>query len=155
MEGATPEAPAEGDPDLAFRSPRKLAIGILVAGLLLLFGLAACQPITDPSARASPDQTLATNPPVVAGLALPDLDLAYYFSGISRQTSLHTDIPERPQLEITNYTVDLGDSVFAIALRNEIKPETLLWANYDQLNDNPDLVSVGMELKVPPVDGVY
>jgi len=155
LEGATPKAPADGDPDLTPISPRKLAIGILVAGLLLLIGLAACQPVTDPSARVSPDQTLATNSPAVAGLALPDFDLANYFSGIARQTSLHTDIPERPQLEITNYTVDLGDSVFAIALRNEIKPETLLWANYDQLNDNPDLVSVGMELKVPPVDGVY
>ncbi len=36
-----------------------------------------------------------------------------------------------------------------------IKPETLLWANYDLLNDNPDMISIGMELKIPPVDGVY
>lgn len=155
MEVSTPKAPASGDPDLTPISPRKLAIGILVAGLLIWLGLSAKQLITDPPAGVPPVQTLAADPPVVAGLALPGFDLANYFSGIARHTSLHTYIPDRPLLEITSYTVDLGDSVFAIALRNEIKPETLLWANYDQLNDNPDLVSVGMELKVPPVDGVY
>jgi len=32
--------------------------------------------------------------------------------------------------------------------RFKIKPETLLWANYDLLNDNPDLISMGMELKI-------
>ena len=48
-----------------------------------------------------------------------------------------------------------GDSVFEIASKFNIKPETLLWANYDLLNDNPDTISIGMQLKVPPVDGVY
>jgi hypothetical protein len=48
-----------------------------------------------------------------------------------------------------------GDSVFEIARKFQIKPESLLWANYDQLKDNPDIISIGMMLKVPPIDGVY
>jgi murein DD-endopeptidase MepM/ murein hydrolase activator NlpD len=74
---------------------------------------------------------------------------------VSRQASLHTTIPNRPRLDITSYLVDIGDSVFEIARRFNITPETLLWANYDLLNDNPDLISIGMELKIPPTNGVY
>jgi murein DD-endopeptidase MepM/ murein hydrolase activator NlpD len=74
---------------------------------------------------------------------------------VSRQVSLYTIIPNRPRQEVKSYVVDLGDSVFEIASSFNITPETLLWANYDLLNDNPDMISVGMELKIPPVDGVY
>ena len=58
-------------------------------------------------------------------------------------------------LEIQKYTVAKGDSVFGIAVEFKIKPETLLWANYATLNDNPDMISPGVELNIPPVDGVY
>lgn len=74
---------------------------------------------------------------------------------ITREADLHTIIPNRPQVEVRSYVVVPGDSVFEIANKFHIKPESLLWANYDQLNDNPDLISLGMELKIPPVDGVY
>jgi len=72
-----------------------------------------------------------------------------------RKADLRTSIPERPAVEVQTYTVEMGDSVFEIANQFEIKPETLLWANYSQLNDNPDMISVGMQLNLPPVDGVY
>lgn len=74
---------------------------------------------------------------------------------ISRRTRLHTLIPNRPRYEVKEYTVEAGDSVFEIAQKFNVKPETLLWANYDLLNDNPDMISKGMQLKIPPVDGVY
>jgi murein DD-endopeptidase MepM/ murein hydrolase activator NlpD len=74
---------------------------------------------------------------------------------ILRKVMLHTTIPERPAVKVSKYTVEQGDSLFEIASNFKIKPETLLWANYDQLNDNPDMISIGMELNVPPVDGVF
>lgn len=74
---------------------------------------------------------------------------------ISRRLNFHTVIPNRPAVDVRTYTVDTGDSIFEIANRFSIKPETVLWANYDLLNDNPDLISIGMELNIPPVDGVY
>ncbi len=88
------------------------------------------------------------------------IDLPQYvpieeFSTVPRVADLHTVIPNRPREEAKKYTVSFGDSVFEIASKYNIKPETLLWANYDQLNDNPDMISVGMELYIPPVDGVY
>lgn len=75
-------------------------------------------------------------------------------TGIDRYSNLHTVIPNRPNTIVSQYTVDLGDSVFEIAARFNLKPESVLWANYEQLNDNPDLLSLGMNLNIPPVDGV-
>ena len=86
---------------------------------------------------------------------LPTLKQSSNAGGIYRKALLHTSIPERSKVDILSYTVDTGDSVFEIASNYNIKPETLLWANYDQLNDNPDLISMGMVLNIPPVDGVY
>jgi len=73
---------------------------------------------------------------------------------ISRLSNLHTVIPNRARREVLEYRVALGDSIFEIASRFNLTPEAVLWANYDQLNDNPDLISVGMELLIPPLDGV-
>lgn len=74
---------------------------------------------------------------------------------LERRSSLHTIIPNRPRQEVISYTVAVGDSVFGIAQNYNIKPETILWANYDLLNDNPDELTPGMKLNIPPVDGVY
>lgn len=73
---------------------------------------------------------------------------------ISRQSTLHTTIPTRPRQDVMEYVVQLGDSVFEIAERFNITPETVLWANYELLNDNPDLISLGMRLLIPPTNGV-
>lgn len=100
------------------------------------------QPLTPPAESDSPDP------------ALPSLRESAPVMAISRHASLHTIIPNRPRQDVQNYTVDTGDSVFGIAQTFGLKPESVLWANYDQLNDNPDILSLGMELKIPPVDGV-
>jgi murein DD-endopeptidase MepM/ murein hydrolase activator NlpD len=66
----------------------------------------------------------------------------------------HTTIPERPRLEVITYTVQSGDSVFGIAERFDISPQTIMWSN-GRLEDNPDLLSVGQELVILPTSGVY
>jgi LysM repeat protein len=75
--------------------------------------------------------------------------------GIIRKTALHTNIPSRSRTDVLEYSVTAGDSVFGIAQSFNLHPETILWANYDQLNDSPDMLNPGMKLNVPPVDGVY
>jgi murein DD-endopeptidase MepM/ murein hydrolase activator NlpD len=90
-----------------------------------------------------------------APVSLPELVAFDHVQAISRQTTLLTIIPTRPREDVITYTVTSGDSIFSIAKNFNIKPETLLWANYDLLKDNPDLLSLDMDLKVPPVDGVY
>jgi murein DD-endopeptidase MepM/ murein hydrolase activator NlpD len=75
--------------------------------------------------------------------------------GVQRKALLNTTIPDRPMVEVISYTVQGGDSLFAIADRFNLKPETVLWGNYDVLEDNPHLLSPGQELNILPVDGVY
>jgi hypothetical protein len=85
---------------------------------------------------------------------LPEWSNSGNVSAVSRRASLSTIIPNRPRQEITFYQVQSGDSVFGIARRFGITPESVLWANYDLLNDNPDRLTLEMELRIPPVDGV-
>jgi murein DD-endopeptidase MepM/ murein hydrolase activator NlpD len=77
------------------------------------------------------------------------------FQSIPRNIQLKTNIPERPRYAVDKYTVARGDSVFAIAEKYKITPETLLWANYDSLQDNPHNLKPGITLNVPPTDGIY
>jgi len=104
-----------------------------------------------PDLPASPTSTAGSTQPQAAP-AIPAAVSAD--SAIQRRPTLHTNIPNRPSLQVKTYTIDRGDSIFELANRFNVKPETILWANYDQLNDNPDLIAVGMQLAIPPVDGV-
>ncbi|MEW6716648.1 MAG: M23 family metallopeptidase [Chloroflexota bacterium] len=132
-------------------------VALLIAGsaFFLLWNhgkasLAKASPVTTPIATATP-----TYKPVEAEVVLPPLTSQYNTRGVNRRILLHTIIPNRPRQEVVKYTVQTGDAVFGIAEKFNIKPETVLWANYDMLNDNPDLLKLGMELNIPPVDGVY
>ncbi len=62
-------------------------------------------------------------------------------------------IQERSRQAIETYTVQQGDTVLAIAARYKLQPETIQWSN-PKIEQNPDLLRVGDELKVLPLDGV-
>ncbi len=55
---------------------------------------------------------------------------------------------------LITYTVQTGDTLFDVAFHFGLHPETVLWSNYSTLKDNPDLLSVGQELVIPPTDGL-
>ena len=96
---------------------------------------------------------LPTLEPAVPAAALPEL-APLKDSSVSRTNLFHTDIPERPKVEGQSYVVEAGDSVYAISDYFKLKPETILWANYDVLNDNPDQLNIGQKLYIPATDGV-
>jgi murein DD-endopeptidase MepM/ murein hydrolase activator NlpD len=77
------------------------------------------------------------------------------FGGIPRLAQVHTIIPSRPRQEVVKYTVVEGDTVFGIAEKFGLKPETVLWGNYSILQDNPHALQPGQELTILPSDGVY
>ncbi len=85
---------------------------------------------------------------------LPDYNLLADAGPITRMASVHTTIPTRDREEISTYEVQAGDSVMGIAKDFGLKPETILWANFDLLQDNPNNLSIGQKLKIPIVDGV-
>jgi len=77
------------------------------------------------------------------------------YRGVKRFIELHTDIPSRPRMEVSVYKVLPGDTLFGIAEKFGLKPETLLWGNQFTLGDNPHNLKPGQELNILPVDGTY
>jgi murein DD-endopeptidase MepM/ murein hydrolase activator NlpD len=66
----------------------------------------------------------------------------------------HTTIPDRPRLEIITYTVQAGDTVQSIANQFALEPTTIMWAN-PAVEDAPDLLRIGQEVIILPIEGVY
>ncbi|HEY67251.1 MAG TPA: peptidoglycan DD-metalloendopeptidase family protein [Thermoflexia bacterium] len=73
---------------------------------------------------------------------------------IARLAQPHTIIPERPRLDVITYTVQAGDTVQAIANLFGLQPTTIMWAN-PAIEDAPDLLRIGQEVIILPIDGVY
>lgn len=76
------------------------------------------------------------------------------FSSIFRALQLKTNIPERPRYEAIIYRVSRGDAMLRIAESYSVKTESILYVN-PQMEDNPHNLKPGMELTIPPVDGLY
>ena len=77
------------------------------------------------------------------------------FGGIPRLAQVHTTIPSRPRQEVVKYTVVEGDTIFGIAEKFGLQPETVLWGNYYLLLDDPHALQPGQELNILPVNGTY
>lgn len=88
------------------------------------------------------------------------LDLPPYSGGpdpesmIERVAEVHTVFPSRPRLEVVTYEVKAGDSLFGIADIFGLKPETILWGNFEVLEDNPHRIDIGDILNISPIDGI-
>jgi murein DD-endopeptidase MepM/ murein hydrolase activator NlpD len=91
----------------------------------------------------------------VAGIENVSQESVDTFGGIPRLAQEHTIIPSRPRLEVTKYTVQEGDTIFGIAEKFGLKPETILWGNYYVLLDDPHSLKPGQELSILPVNGTY
>jgi murein DD-endopeptidase MepM/ murein hydrolase activator NlpD len=102
--------------------------------------------IEQPDASQASDLPVELNP-----LVIPTVST----DGIMRKTNLNTIIPSRPRTDVITYTVQTGDTLFSIAQNFNIKPETLLWGNFEVLNDNPHLLRPNQVLNVLPVNGTY
>jgi len=124
-----------------------IVLGLVGATLLTVFPGSASVPRVPTSPAPAATVIVAALPPEVTASASAD--------AITRQVTLKTTLSGNTSYDTIDYTVQSGDSVFSIAKKNNIKPETVLFANYDILQDQPDSLRVGQVLKIPPVDGVY
>ena len=153
------------------------AIGLTVAtvGLLLLPpaeespGIPETQGTTEPTAiQPTLEPTLAENvptsaPPVAAGSVISSeigalllnkplqfVAMDNGFAVIRDEFKPFTFVPDRPRSETIEYEVVSGDTMFSIAERFGIKPESIGWSNPRSIIGN---LRPGMVLTIPPVDG--
>lgn len=104
------------------------------------------QPTADEVEQEARDLSIADLPPFAGG-PYPQYDLG-------RTAEVHTVFPTRPRLNVITYEVKSGDSLFGIADQFGLKPETILWGNFEVLEDNPHAINPGDILNIAPVDGI-
>lgn len=75
-------------------------------------------------------------------------------NAVSRLADSHTSIPYRTRRNVIVYGVQAGDTVQGIAASFGLQPETLMWSN-PAIEDLPDLLHIGQEVVILPIDGVY
>lgn len=69
--------------------------------------------------------------------------------------SLITSPTPTKRTEVIKYEVVTGDTIFGIAEKFGLQPETVLWSNRYTLGDTPDGLYPGFNLVILPEDGVY
>jgi murein DD-endopeptidase MepM/ murein hydrolase activator NlpD len=95
------------------------------------------------------------NPAAVAALLSTPIAQAQVTNGIQvvRDTyNPYTIIPDRPRSEVIEYEVVEGDTIFTIAERFGLKPESIAWANDRTILGG---LRPGRIINIMPVDGAY
>lgn len=129
----------------------------LIVVVLIVWGLGSL--ITNgsqASADLSPTPTTAPTKVVVIAKT-PEISTENKVDGIFRRLDMESpqSVQSENRQDVFTYTVEAGDNIFDIAQKFGLKPETVLWSNRYTLGDTPDGLSIGVELVILPVDGVY
>lgn len=122
-----------------------------------LYEFQATNPSTDQTDTETKDELILTERDESAKVDLAPIDISApdKLNQIYRKPAIETILPSRPRVDVITYTVQTGDSLFSIADQFGLKPETILWGNYETLEDNPHLLSKGQVLNILPTDGTY
>lgn len=73
---------------------------------------------------------------------------------LERRALVHTTGAEYPEVKVSTYEVQEGDTLYTIADRFGLSVLTVYWANQSAIKD-PDALSLGQELSILPTDGAY
>jgi murein DD-endopeptidase MepM/ murein hydrolase activator NlpD len=154
------DTPATKEPSTAPRKNGRMdrftLISWIVTGVIVvsLLGSTIIYKNTKSSGAQLPPQATqeAGVNPAVVGIPISSDQGGLAF--ILRELKLKTEIPERPRVEPVTYRVSRGDAMLSIAEEYKIETDSILFANPD-LDDNPHSLKPGMELTIPPVDGIY
>ena len=157
----------EQSKELGFlQKPKTLRIGMLVILLLVVvFGVWGIGSLIV-HATAEPLEPTITPTSIIVptpeNLAAPTFSTENQTDGVVRLPEVIpatlAPTPEVtevvPRDKVITYIVEEGDSIFHIADKFGLKPETVLWSNRYTLGDTPDGIYPGEELLIPPVDGL-
>lgn len=143
------------------RATAHLSVMGLVLVTLLLSGVGIPAPRAAVGSSVGAGGMIALEAAPAAGGAV----LSYLSSGswslssnadvIVRIPSPHTAFPSRERAEVVVYVIQAGDTIFDVAAKFGLAPETIVWSNREAINDAPWLVRPGLELFILPVNGVY
>ena len=137
------------------QNPFPMKQSVLFITALAIAALAACSRTPQSREGVTAPAATWTPAPQIEIVSLPPLPEPGAGGGIPRAAEPHTIIPTRPRVDVITYTVQPGDNLFLIGDLFNLKPETILWGNYDVLRDNPQFLKPDQVLTILPVDGTY
>lgn len=82
-----------------------------------------------------------------------DEELVQAGFAVKRLAQSHTDRPAGQRTTIIEYTIQTGDTLFGIAEKYGLKPQSLLWSNRHILGDDPHNIFPGVSILIPTIDG--
>lgn len=109
-------------------------------------------PTDEPTSTASALEA-AGGPLIEVDTKTVNDEILYSGFTVSRLAQVHTDRPAGPRTEIIEYTIQSGDTLFGIAEKYGLKPQTLLWSNRHILGDDPHNIFPGVSILIPTMDG--
>jgi len=141
--------------DSALRIATTTTTALLILLIVWVIGAFSNQnkdPNDDPANVAMAEALLGPTPTMESPHFSSDTKTA---QGINRVIGLNTILPVRlARYDLIEYTVESGDSIFSIADKFSLKPESILWGNRYTLGDDPHFILPGQTLYILPVDGV-
>lgn len=144
-----------------FQHTSVLKSGIYVAAVIVMVlavwgigSLIAHGTMASPEATLTPTSTPISLP---SGISTPVFTTDGQAGGVVRLPEIQfTNASEVEQrYEVIKYTVQEGDTIFGVAEKFGLNPETVLWANRYTYGDDFAGLSIGWELEILPVDGTY
>ncbi len=143
-----------GIADRVLRVASALFTALLLAGVLLVLSrFYASVSGSTPEEQVPAQSVLTPSAPAAVALAFQkEAQPQAEPLGIAPQVSLHTILPSRGRTELLTYIIQAGDTLFSIAEKFGLKPESLLWGNRYTLAKT-HMVFPGQQLLILPVDG--
>ena len=143
--------------------PRLLRLGIYIVTflvmVLIVWGVGS---LIVNNTSASPESTVTASKEaqtLPSNIATPKFSTIGMQSGVVRLPEMKTTLEPNQEVEgrdeVITYEVQQGDTIFGIADKFGLKPESVLWANRYILGDTPDGLGIGITLFILPEDGVY
>lgn len=128
-----------------------IALVVLVVWVMSSFVLKnQALPTEEPQPTQAPLEVAAAAP--TTAMVDPE-ELLYSGFAIPRLAQIHTDRPAAARTTIIDYVIQSGDTLFGIAEKFGLKPQTLLWSNRHILGDDPHNIFPGVKILIPTMDG--
>ncbi len=108
-------------------------------GVLFMVGVVSAPILADSYPGAIPDNLSDFTPPSAVATSLDPTEYG-----------VQTAISEKPRDQVITYTVASGDTLGKIGEKFSVSIDSIKWLN----NMKKDALSIGQELKIPPVTGI-